>query len=190
MEKDIIGNINYFRSNPKYMKQLLDLALHLKEKWKIEDKMLLIVKPFLEKLEPLSKLENNNILSQITENKLSDFSKEGSKIDKIIKKSLPKEFKNPQVIVIKSKEKISGSIEIMLLDNLDKFKNRAEILFNPKLNQIGIAKEIVKKDGEDNKFILLFANKGEAKKENESNSFKIMKQKKEKIHQIMKLKMK
>ena len=36
----------------------------------------------------------------------------------------------------------------MLLDNLDKFTNRVEILFSPKFNQIGIAKEIAKKDGE------------------------------------------
>ena len=61
----IIGNINQFGSNPKYMEQILDLALYLNEKLKIEDKMLLIIKPFLEKLEkfePLPKLENNDIL--------------------------------------------------------------------------------------------------------------------------------
>ena len=58
----------------------------------------------------------------------------------------------------------------MLLDNLDKFKNRVEILFSPKLNQIGIFEENAKKDGEENKLILLFANKDEAEKENESNS--------------------
>ena len=33
----------------------------------------------------------------------------------------------------------------MLLDNLDKFKNRVEILFSPKLNQIGIFEEMPKK---------------------------------------------
>ena len=129
----IIENINQFRSNPKYMEQLLDLALCLKEKWKIEDKKLLIIKPFLEKLEklePLPKLEKNNILSQIIESKLSDFCKEGSKIDEIVKQSLPKEFKNPQFILIKSNEKISN-IGMMLLDNLDTFTNRIEILFSP-----------------------------------------------------------
>ena len=172
MDIDIIGKINQFRSNPKLMEQLLDFTLSLKEKLKLEDQIILIIKSFLEKfekLEPLPKLENNSILSQIIESKLSDFFKEGSKIDEIVKSSLPKEFKNPQFIVINSKEKISN-IGMMLLDNLDKFKNRVEILFNPKLNQIGIAKEIAKKDGEENKLILLFANKDKIEKENELNS--------------------
>jgi len=55
----------------------------------------------------------------------------------------------------------------MLLDDLDKFKNRIEILFNPKINQIGIDIENAKKDGEENKLILLFANKDGNEKENE-----------------------
>jgi len=59
---------------------------------------------------------------------------------------------------------------MMLLVDLAKFKNRIEILSNPKLNQNGIAKDNAKKDGEENKLILLFANKDELEKENESNS--------------------
>lgn len=168
MDIDIIGKINQQRSNPKYMEQLLDFTLSLKEQLKLEDKMILIIKHYIEKfdkLEPLPKLENNNILSHIIESKLSDFFMEGSEIDEIVKQSLPKEFKNPQLIVIKSKEKISN-IGAMLLNDLNKFKNRVEILFNPKLNQIGIAIENAKKDGEENKLILLFANKDD----NESNS--------------------
>ena len=58
MDIDIISKINEFRSNPECMEKLLDFALDLKELLKIEDKMILIIKPFLEKLKKLEPLQN------------------------------------------------------------------------------------------------------------------------------------
>ena len=182
LSNNIIQEINKFRSNPKSFKKDLELKLnkliHLNQPIKpILDEIGTFIKS-LDSFPRLPILKYNNDLTEIIKKELQN-SKNKLLYPKykIIEKLKLNYFENPQIIVINIKNKFDV-VSHILFENLDKFKIRKDILCQQKLNQIGI-KVIVKKENEDNKIFLIFANIIQNKPKIENNSNKIQNNKRE-----------
>ena len=161
--KDVIKEINKFRSDPKSIQHQCELKQKGFSRLRANDPFLKEIEAFVKELEtikPLPSLNYNKVLSESAEKELPNFrGRDGyKKYRKSIKGIVPDYFleASPALIADDGADEPINVLTKTLLNKFDKYKEGRSIICDPKFTEVGIAHEVYE---EENMVILIFATK-------------------------------
>ena len=162
--KNVIKELNKFRSNPKSIQHQCELIHKGLGRLRSNDPFLNEIQSFinqLEKIRPSPELKYNEALSEAAKKELPNF-RGKSTYQKCrtnnLKGIVPDNYleANPALIADDGADEPINVLTKTLLNRLDKAKEGRAIICDPKYTQVGIAHEVFE---EENMVILIFASK-------------------------------
>ena len=161
--KNVIKELNIFRSNPKSIQHQCELIQKGFSRLRANDPFLKEIETFVNELQiikPLPELNYNKVLSESAEKELPKFRgrENYQKYRRSIKGIVPDYFleASPALIADDGADEPINVLTKTLLNKLDKYKEGRSILCDPIYTQVGIAHEVF---DEENMVILIFATK-------------------------------
>ena len=161
--KDVIKELNIFRSNPKSIQHQCELIQKGFSRLRANDPFLKEIESFVKELQtinPLPELKYNKVLSESAEKELPKFRgrENYQKYRKSIKGIVPDYFlvASPALIADDGADEPINVLTKTLLNKFDRYKEGRSIICDPKFTEVGIAHEVYE---EENMVILIFATK-------------------------------